>query len=199
MKIKPEALLFDLDGVLVDSIDAWWYSLNEAFEKYNEKPISLEEFKKIYWGHDLFYNIEKNNLSFEIGNECNKLYYKHLDKVKMFPEVDSVLNSLKNYKKCLVTNTPRDSTSKILEKLKIDKYFTKVFTSNDVKIAKPNPEIIFLACDFLQIKPEEAVLIGDTESDILAGRNANCKIIGVRINGDYRIESLDELKNILLN
>ncbi|MCK5636548.1 MAG: HAD family hydrolase, partial [Thermoplasmatales archaeon] len=53
MSIKPEAILFDMDGVLVDSLDSWWASLNESLTKYGQAEITRDEFINKYWGHDL--------------------------------------------------------------------------------------------------------------------------------------------------
>ena len=48
MMLKPEAILFDMDGVLVDSLDSWWHALNESFKRYNQKEITRDEFIKKY-------------------------------------------------------------------------------------------------------------------------------------------------------
>ena len=66
MKLKPSAILFDMDGVLVDSLDSWWISFNEALKKYDQKEISRREFIEKYWGHDLQYNLEEMGLDLKI-------------------------------------------------------------------------------------------------------------------------------------
>jgi len=179
--MKPKAILFDMDGVLVDSLDAWWHSLNHALEKHNMKSISKKMFIEKYWGHDLYENLKRNNLPLKVGMFCNKIYGNYLNSVKIFESVSDVLEKLSIYNKCIVTNTPGECTAQILKKFDLEKYFKFVFTSNDVKLAKPDPEIILLACRRLGIKPEDVVLVGDTDSDIKAGHAAGCKVIGVGI------------------
>jgi len=197
MKIKPKAILFDMDGVLVDSLDSWWQSLNHALEAYDMKTISKEMFFEKYWGHDLYDNLKRNNLPLEVGLSCNRLYGDHLDAVKIYENVKKVLEKLSDYPKCVVTNTPRDCTIQILKNFDLEKYFSFVFTSDDVKLAKPSPEIILLACEKLDVKPEDAVLVGDTDSDIKAGHDAGCKVIGIGLKADYSVNQLSEILDIL--
>jgi len=197
MKLKPEAILFDMDGVLVDSLDSWWHALNESFKKYKQSEISRDEFINKYWGHDLQYNLEKMNLSYEILSFCNIAYANHVDGVKIYPDVISTLNNLKNYKKAIITNTPRICTNEIIKNFNFDKFFNEIVTVDDVTRGKPSPEIVMKACDLLKVKPKDVVLIGDTESDVKAARSAGCKVIGLKIDGDYKINSLSELKSII--
>jgi HAD superfamily hydrolase (TIGR01509 family) len=195
--MKPKAILFDMDGVIVDSLDAWWHSLNHALEKHNMKSISKKMFIEKYWGHDLYENLKRNNLPLKVGMFCNQIYGNYLNSVKIFENVSDVLEKLSVYNKCVVTNTPRDCTTQILKKFGLEKYFKFVFTSNDVKLAKPDPEIILLACRRLGVKPEYVVLVGDTDSDIKAGHAAGCKVIGVGIKADYFINDISEIFDIL--
>ncbi len=196
-KIKPAAILFDMDGVLVDSLESWWKSLNHSLKKYNQKELSRAEFIKKYWGHDLYWNLEKNNLDLKVGKFCNVIYHKYTDKVKIYKTTKETLEKLSPYKKCVITNTPRDCTDKILENLDIRKYFDFILTSDDVSIAKPDPEIVLKACERFNLNPSEVVLVGDTESDIKAGKKAGCKVIGVNIQADYMIRKLKDLLEIL--
>lgn len=197
MKLNPKAILFDMDGVLVDSIKSWRKALNHALETYDMDKISEEVFIEKYWGHDLYDNLKRNNLPLKVGMFCNKVYSEYLEDVNIYPDVKEVLEKLSKYRKCIITNTPCDCTKQILETFDIAKYFDFVFTSDDVKLAKPNPEIVLLACKKLGVKPEEVVLIGDTDSDIKAGHAAGCKVIGVGIKADYFVSNLSEILNIL--
>jgi len=197
MKLKPSAILFDMDGVLVDSLDSWWISFNEALRKYDHKEISREEFIEKYWGHDLQYNLEEMGLDLKILKFCNTSYKNHVDGVKIYPDTKFVLDKLKNYKKGIITNTPKDCTIQILRNFDIGKYFDITVTADEVSKGKPSPESVLKACKFFNVKPENVILIGDTDSDIEAGRAAGCTIIGINIKADYTINKLSEITSIV--
>jgi phosphoglycolate phosphatase/pyrophosphatase PpaX len=197
MKIKPDAILFDLDGVLVDSLDAWWSALNAAFEEYKIDKLTRKEFIDKYWGHDLFYNFRINKMPVEVGLLCNKIYGNHVNKVRIYPDSKDTLTRLSNYKKGLITNTPKDSALKILKNFRIRKFFEIVLTSDDVKTAKPDPEIVIKSCEQLNINPSSAVLIGDTDSDVIAGKKADCKVIGINVDADYTVKTIGDILNII--
>ena len=198
MKLKPSGILFDLDGVLVDSFDAWLAALNDALKIFNHKEITKDEFIEKYWGHDLFDNLDKMNLTYEVGVACNNLYKKHVDKIKIYPDTKYILNQLNMYRKGVITNTPKDSAVKVLKQFDIDRYFEFVLTSDDVEISKPNPEIVLKSCELLNSKPDEVILIGDTKSDVEAGKSAGCKVIGVNVDADYIIQNISELTTLLV-
>ena len=197
LKIKPAAILFDMDGVLVDSLDAWWESLNTALKNFNKEEISRGEFIEKFWGHDLFNNLKKLRLNENIGIFCNNIYINHVNVIKIFPNTIDTLKKLKYYKKAVITNTPKDCALQILKKFEIEKYFNIIITSDEVENGKPAPDIVFKACNNLRVKPSEAVLIGDTESDMKAGRAAGCKVIGIKVDGDFSINTISELTNII--
>lgn len=197
MKLNPKAILFDMDGVIVDSLESWWKALNHALKTYNLPIISKKVFYEKYWGHDLNDNLKKNNLPLEVGMFCNNIYREHLEGIKIYPNTKKVLEKLTNYKKCIITNTPYDCTIQILKTFNIIKYFDLILTSDDVKLAKPNPEIVQLACKKLKITPKNAVLIGDTESDIKAGHAAGCKVIGINIKADITVDNLNQILDFL--
>ena len=197
MKLKPSAILFDMDGVLVDSLDSWWFALNSALKAYNHKQISKDEFLERYWGHDLYDNIERMNLPVEVGRFCNNVYGEHIDRIKIYNETKDTLQKLRNYKKAIITNTPKDCAVQILKRFDIEKYFKFVVTSDDVSMAKPSPEIVLKACERLNVDPEDVILVGDTDSDVKAGRAAGCKVVGINVEADYTIRDLSDLTKLI--
>ena len=198
-KINPKAIFFDMDGVLVNSLDSWWKSLNAALKNYNVKEISREEFIEKFWGYELQENLRKLGLNKEIVTFCNNIYSVYTGEIKIFSKVKETLKKLDNYKKAVITNTPKDCALQILKKFDIKKFFNIIVTSDQIKKGKPAPDMIYKACQELKIQPREVVLVGDTESDVKAGRAAGCKIIGINIDADFSIKTFSELLNIIEN
>ena len=195
--MRAKAILFDLDGVLIDSLDAWWHALNDALKEFNLEEISKEEFVSKYWGYDLYTNLKKANLPLEVGITCSRLYRNHIDKIKLHPKALDILERTKNLKKGLVTNTPKDCTKEVLKRFNLERYFDVVMTGDDVSRGKPDPEIIFKACNHLEVDPKETIMVGDTNSDIKAAKLAGCSAVGIGIKGDVTLKDLSELLEIL--
>jgi HAD superfamily hydrolase (TIGR01509 family) len=197
MRLHPDAILFDMDGVLIDSLDSWWHALNDALKRFKHTEITRDEFISTYWGHDLRANLKRLKLNPEVADFCNILYGGHIHDIILYPDTKSTLQQLMTYKKAIITNTPTDCAEAILKKFDIGEYFETIVTSDDVQNAKPDPEIVFKACERLGVKPNNVLLVGDTDSDVKAGKAAGCTVVGLRIAGDITIQNLSELPGLL--
>jgi HAD superfamily hydrolase (TIGR01509 family) len=197
MKPRPSAILFDMDGVLIDSLDSWWQALNDALKMCKHQEITRDEFIGTYWGHDLKENLKRLGLRPEVAPFCNITYGTHLDSVRIYPDTTRTLQQLTAYKKAIITNTPMDCAQQILNKFRIAQYFEEIVTSDDVQKAKPDPEIVFVACEHLGVNPSTVFLVGDTDSDVKAGRAAGCTVVGLKVDADITIQRLAELPGLL--
>jgi HAD superfamily hydrolase (TIGR01509 family) len=197
MKLAPSAILFDMDGVLVDSLDSWWKALNSALIRFKHQEITRDEFIKTYWGHDLKANLKRLQLNPQVAQFCNITYGNYLDFIKIYPDTKSTLRQLASYKKAIITNTPTDCARQILRKFEIEQYFKEIITSDDVVKAKPDPEIVFKACERLGVDSKTVILVGDTQSDVKAGRAAGCTVVGLGIAADITIQRLLDLVDLL--
>lgn len=197
MKLRPRAILFDMDGVLIDSLDSWWHALNDALKRFKHQEITRDEFVQTYWGHDLRDNLKRLGLNPEVATFCNITYGGHINFIKIYPDTRNTLQQLSAYKKAVITNTPTDCAQQIFKKFDISSFFETVITSDDVQKAKPDPEIVFMACDRLGVKPSDVLLVGDTDSDVKAGQAAGCTVVGLRIHADISIQRLVELVPLL--
>jgi len=129
------------------------------------------------------------------------------DLVKLYPNTISVLEELKGkYKLGLIASTSKEVTMKLLKDFGILKYFNIVVSGEETK-PKPAPDPILKGCEVLGVKPGETLYVGDTSSDIGAGKAAGCTTVIVttsktreeleKIKGILIIDDLKELKNIL--
>ncbi len=194
-----KAVLFDLDGVLVDSLDVWYTSTNETLSKFGKKKVGKGEYLRKYWGFSLSRNFERLGLGREAVDYCLSRYEHHLGEIRPFPETEEVLAELRRrrFRLALVTNTPSGMVRRLLSQLDLERFFHVVVTGDDVRKAKPHPEAVRKACRRLGVSPQEAVLVGDTRSDVLAGRSAGVRVVGVGVEGDLRIGNLGELLPLL--
>lgn len=197
-----KAVLFDMDGVLIDSHDAWLDRFNSALKHFGFKKISGEEFDKYVWAINFAETVNKYYPGKAIG-EVREYYEQTFDefikKVRRIKNVDEAIEYIKNkkLKTAVVSNTQSSLVEKILAKIGIEGYFDLIVGGERVKSGKPNPEIILIACKELRLKPEETVLIGDTVYDKQAAEAAGCMFIGYKIDGDKRIDDLKELMDVI--
>jgi phosphoglycolate phosphatase len=188
-----KALLFDMDGVLVDSKDSWLAALNEAMGAYGQPSITKDEFMETYWGDDLKVILKNMGLPLGISDFCLSTYPNHTGAVTVFQETRIVLEMLDDYPKAVVTNTPSACTTQILDTYGLSPFFETVVTSDMVDRGKPHPDMLLKACGDLGVDIGDCILIGDTKIDVEAGRNAGCPIVGIGVEGDMTIQSLSEL------
>ena len=200
---KLEAILFDLDGVLINSFDSWYQAFNAMLRAYGKNELSKEDFKAQCWGPDLEHNLNALNLSEDAGRYCINEHLNVIELIELFPGVKDVLCRIRdeyNLKVGLVTNTPKKNVQGILEHFHLLHHFDVIVTGDDVKNGKPDAEMVLAACEKLNVKPENVILVGDTEIDFRAGESAGCPVIGVgeKPTGGKRIDNLYELTLLLL-
>lgn len=195
--LAPEALLFDMDGVLVDSFHAWLRALNAALRRFDHEPLSEEEFRRTYWGHDLYENLRRLGIDDEVGAFCLTIFDDYVDGIEMFTATREVLQRLEAYRMALVTNTPRRCVDSILTYFDIDGSFEAMVTPDDVERGKPDPEMLLTACNRLHVEPSDAVFVGDTESDVRAGWAAGCTVVGIQVAADETIDDIAGLPSLL--
>jgi len=196
-----KAVLFDMDGVLVDSYEAWFNVFNKSLGQFGHKSASKIEFKKIF-GSPIEEDLKKyfkGRTMKEVKDSYNKNFGKYVRYVKIFPDTLKTLKRLKKQKLklALITNSPRYITNLILIHFKIKRYFDAIVTMEDVKHSKPAPDLVIKACRRLKLKPGDAILVGDTKYDMIAGKRAGCVTVGYRIKGDFRIDKTNEVTKFI--
>ena len=215
MKIK--AVLFDLDGTLIDTLADLADAVNYALQKKNYPPRPLCNFN-MYVGDGVYKMIERALPEGEHGmDELKELksffleYYSvHLcDKTKNYPGMPELIKSLRfrGIKTAVVTNKVEESAKTMLSKLYGD-VFDVIYGQRDGVSTKPDPTLAHIAMRDLGVIPEECVLMGDSGVDIQTAVNSGALPVGVkwgfrgeeelRANGaEYIISSPGELLDII--
>jgi phosphoglycolate phosphatase len=208
-------LIFDLDGTLVDTSQDIANAINYAIEPFGVRQLSNEEIKsmvgsgitKLLQSLLPFEKIPQQNRREEVVQRFLEHYSEHLlDNTRAYPNVKETLSKLGNYKKAVVSNKREAFSKRILEGLGLLEFFDLVLGSDSVPEKKPSPVPIFEVLKRLRISRDEAVIIGDSNFDIEAGKAAEIKIIAVTYgyrerealkDADFMIDNFEELLNIL--
>ncbi|MFH1403078.1 MAG: HAD family hydrolase [Candidatus Altiarchaeota archaeon] len=196
-----KAVLFDMDGTIVDSVPAWHKTFNMVLKHAGREEISYEYFCEDVLGQSTEYDIKRFFPMYtpeQLLGFYDRFFPENISEVKLFPESIEVIEYLKSrgLKVGIVTNTPRDLMFLTLEQVGLHDRFDVVLGGNDVSVGKPGPDIILKACEILGVGVGDALMVGDTTADTGAGRNAGCKTVGIGVDGDWRVESLGEFIGI---
>lgn len=176
---KPyKYILFDWDGTLVKTLDIWLNLYKELIKKYNVEASNLTDLEVVEkafgkWAKG-FENLGFTNPQ-EACDEAWALVDERVNNVDVYPNVKQVLDKLKESNKKLTLHTSSDSNMLYPAILNndLEKYFEIILTKDDVKKGKPDPEVILKEMTFLNAKPEECLIVGDSEGDIKTGKNAD--------------------------
>jgi HAD superfamily hydrolase (TIGR01509 family) len=168
-----KAILFDLDGVLVDSYEVWFYLLNEVARRNQYAPITREQYKTS-WGQGLEVDIKlyyTRHTVEQLRAEYDVLYGDFLHHMKVMDGAAATLQSI-SLPKAVITNSPVGLAKKALSVAKLDRYLDTVVGSDEVPRSKPAPDGILEACRRLGVHPHETIMIGDSRFDEGAAKSA---------------------------
>jgi phosphoglycolate phosphatase len=183
MMNNTRLLIFDLDGTLLDTAADVHVCINAALKHMDIPAISREQSKKaIGPGSDQFFKAvfgRTSNRIEEFRAIFLPLYEEHcLVETKPFPGVVEMLQQLYGrYDLAVATNKRRATTVKTLQGSGIMEFFEPVITPESVQRIKPAPDMIHHALDYFSCHANQALLIGDTDNDILAARAAGVPVI----------------------
>ena len=196
-----QAILFDMDGVLIESSRAWYYTMNLILEKHRLPKISWNVFLK-HLGQSIEKDVETFFKMLTV-EQLKQLYIEHfprfIDLIDPMPGAKNVLKKINRFglKTGCVTNTPKTLALKILKNFELLDFLGVVICGDEVSLQKPHPEPILRALSTLRVSPEKACFVGDTIYDIEAANRAGCIPIGLKVESDIKINSLRELIHLL--
>lgn len=192
-----KAVLFDLDGTLINTNDLILKSFKHTFKTMLDLEPTEEEITMNYGRplQEIFKSYDENRIE-EMINCYRKINLElHDDECKEFASVDLMLQTLKNkgIKIGVVTSKKSDMAERGAKLMGIFKYFDTFITPEVTIKHKPEGEPVLKACENLGVSPSEALMVGDSPYDILAGKNAGAKTCGVKYTA-LPIEKLQESK-----
>jgi len=183
-----KAIIFDMDGVLVNTTQYARQTANLILKK-NKINFSEEEFKEYVgvstrdrvnlWNKKFGTDIDVEQFSKDFISTQFELMK---DELKENKEILSVITNLKkqNLKVAVATSSLMEKAEKILHFLGIFDLLDILITADDIQNHKPDPEIYLKTAEKLNVSPEECVVIEDSIKGILAGKNANMKVLALK-------------------
>lgn len=191
----PEAVLFDLDGVLIDSYRVWFALLNATARDLGYPEISPTLFREC-WGQ----GSRKDREAFFPGHDLETVerYYReyfldHVSALEIAPGVPELFEMLRarSLGSAVITNTPRALAVILVRRAQASP--DTVIGGDDVTQAKPAPDMVWLACERLGVDAAHALVVGDSRHDREAAHAAGARFAGLGIEGDVTLETLGEL------
>jgi len=183
---KGDAVLFDLDGTLVDTAPDLANALNYLLEKEGERPLPFEQIRP----HASHGTIALIKAGFGINDDDPRFprfrqeiidhYLQHItDESLLFEGIESLLDQLESNGQPwgVVTNKPAFLTRPLLEQLNLWERAAVVVSGDTLKESKPDPTPLLYACEKIGCNPQTSIYIGDAERDISAGRAAGMHTI----------------------
>jgi len=195
--MTPAAVLFDLDGVLIDSFEIWRHLLNCALDTHGKPLLTAPEFDAI-WGQGMEADIRMFFPGLTVG-ELQAFYETRfgsfLDRLKVFPDTRPVVEELRlrGQRLAIASNSAPRIIEESLIAADLKGYFPVAVGAGGSLRGKPEPDTLLAALDGLDAKPEEAIFIGDSPYDMEAGLRAGVRTVGLNQDGDFRISRLGEL------
>lgn len=210
-----DLLIFDLDGTLIDSRKDIANSVN-----WTLRDLGLEELPHDHIYQYVGYGVRAliqgavdeahgSNGYDEAMKLFDKYYQEHLlDHTQLYPGLLEVLEKNSDKSMAVITNKPQRYTDPIMMGLNLADYFDVILGREACIEMKPHPEPILKVLASVGVAPEKAMIIGDTDVDVEAGRRAGIKTCAVlfgfgkedmirEAKPDYLVESSEQLQELL--
>ena len=181
-----KAVIFDLDGLLLDSEIVAFKVYEELGERFSF-TLTLPDFMQNFCGQPLRRNVAYCNERFQLPwsfeeavEEVLRIEKRLLDEgVDVMPGAKELLAYLKEneYKTCVASSSARERSMRLLEQHNLVHYFDDFVFGPEVEKGKPNPDIFLKAAEKLDVKPEECLVLEDSQAGIQAAYSANMKVI----------------------
>jgi beta-phosphoglucomutase len=207
MSDQRRAIIWDLDGTLIDSSAYHWEAWQEVMTAEN-LSLTYEEYVADFGKRNdeilrgrLGPDLTDGDIARITGAKEER--YRELVRsrgLKLLPGAGYWLQQLKadQWLQALATSSPRDNIGAVFAALGIEKYFDVVVSSEEVKHGKPHPDVFLAAAEKLNVAPGRCIVIEDAPAGIEAAHRAGMKAIGVQTThpelvADWAVESLDRL------
>jgi phosphoglycolate phosphatase len=207
-----KAIIFDLDGTLIDSVTDLANSVNYTLQKLGLPLHSTDEIRS-FVGDGVQKLIKRSVGQAHMEKFAEgfgvfmKHYFEHCtDNTLLYPGVQEILPQLAaEFSLAVLTNKSAQFSEKILAALKIHSCFKEVLGGDSLSTKKPDPAGIFYLAEKWHLTPDQMIMVGDHATDIEVGQRAGCKTVFIAgkigrrrdLKPDFTIASIFELPGLL--
>lgn len=210
--MKIDTVLFDLDGTLIDTNELIFSSFEHTLNHFYPGKYTREHMVEFIGPPliDTFSKIDSNRVDEMIAKYREHNFAHHDLLVKDYEGVYETVEALHTagFKLAVVTTKVKKTTRMGLKLGRLDGFFETIVAMDDVEKVKPDPEPLHKAMKALGSTPETTIMVGDSQYDILGGKNAGVRTAGVcwTIKGedflrsfqpDYMLNRMTDLLPIL--
>ncbi len=201
------AVLWDVDGTLIDSSEYHWLSWRDALAA-ESFPLTREQFASVFGRRNEEILREYFGPGFPEADvtrvgEAKETQYRTLVRdrgIELLPGVRRWLDKLQadGWLQAMASSAPRANLEAINEALGIGDYFSSIVSAEDVTRGKPDPQVFLTAAEKLGVAPAACVVVEDAPAGIEAAHRAGMRAVGVltahaELNADVVVRTLDEL------
>lgn len=217
-KIFPEAIIFDMDGVITDSEPLQMEAERLVCDKFGIS-VPLEEWKnfKGKTNKDIFSYIikEYSDKPLPVQQLVDEKRKKYIEiSSEKLTLVDGFLDFIEKIRKmvpliALTTSSNAIVQKFVFDKYNLNKYFDVITTGDEVKNGKPHPESYLLTVNKLGVRPQDAIVIEDSDNGIISAKAAGCTVVAITTSfpqevlaskgADYVVDSFSEIMILMGN
>ena len=187
-RFSPRAVLFDLDGTLLDTIADLADAANLALAELG-RPARTQDEIHSFVGKGIPHLVRRCMTEGTQASEAEiehavAVFRRHYARVtggrtRIYPGVTDTLDAMRarGLRLAVVTNKAEAFTLPLLERMAIAHYFDTVISGDTLAVKKPDPAVVNLACERLGVSAAEALMIGDSANDALAAQGAGMPVL----------------------
>ena len=218
-----KAVLFDLDGTLLDTAYDIMDACNYTLTKYGFNPVAesilrtkvtagMREMLKLGIPQNLWSQVD---IEGAMRNDFATYYTDHIcNRTREFSGVETLFDKLqdKGIKTAVITNKYEKMAQKVLSRFSFSSKLSLILGCDSTTHSKPHPEPLLTALHKIDVNPKESLYVGDHLNDILAANNAGCKSCAAlwgygqnecgsasSWNSDYQADNIEDLSKLIFN
>ncbi|WLR42132.1 HAD family hydrolase [Bacillus carboniphilus] len=181
-----KAVIFDFDGLIVDTESLWYEVFYQVMKEYG-MDLSIEEFSQCIGSHDgVLYDFLDTKCGYlldrtEVKMKTDQLYQEKINQLMLREGVEEYLREANDLglKIALASSSSKIWVESFLDKFNIRSYFSVIFTRDDVKVVKPDPELYIKATAALELSPSEIIVFEDSLNGLKAAKEAGLTCVVV--------------------